>query len=331
MGRHAAARHAGVQVLRRTGPQVSAYPGRPVDAIAQFDVLGGDALFDDPNIASMPTRAARTARSGCAATTGSSPTRGAPGVRASVDRPALIEQLSTGKADLGNDHLDRADLPVLRRLRVPQRERDIDKAKALLTDAGHADLTATLHAGELQEIPELAELLQEPGQEAGFNLEYRCREPDRSTARSGARPSRRTRRAPVRPSLGIVDYGHRATPDVYLNARSRRNGIWNSSQYMSPGLRRGLRRVPGSRRRRRPEGRVQEDRDDPQRRTCPSALPYFYNFLAGNSKNFTGVSSSALGQMFLRRRRQGRLTRRSSEGRSAEPSPSRSHLNQMKA
>jgi hypothetical protein len=26
-------------------------------------------------------------------------------------------------------------------------------------------------------------------------------------------------------------------------------------------------------------------------------LPYFYNYLAGNSKKFTGVFSSALGQM----------------------------------
>ena len=34
--------------------------------------------------------------------------------------------------------------------------------------------------------------------------------------------------------LGVVDYGHRATPDVYLNAALKSKGIWNSSQYNSP-------------------------------------------------------------------------------------------------
>ena len=31
----------------------------------------------------------------------------------------------------------------------------------------------------------------------------------------------------------------------------------------------------------------------------PVGLPYFYNYLAGNSNKFTGVFSSALGQMFF--------------------------------
>ena len=31
----------------------------------------------------------------------------------------------------------------------------------------------------------------------------------------------------------------------------------------------------------------------------PIGLPYFYNYLAGNVNTFTGVYSSALGQMFF--------------------------------
>jgi hypothetical protein len=31
----------------------------------------------------------------------------------------------------------------------------------------------------------------------------------------------------------------------------------------------------------------------------PIGLPYFYNYLSGNSKKYTGVYTSALGQMFL--------------------------------
>ena len=32
-------------------------------------------------------------------------------------------------------------------------------------------------------------------------------------------------------------------------------------------------------------------------RDVPVGVPYFYNYLAGNSNKFTGVFSSALGQM----------------------------------
>ena len=38
----------------------------------------------------------------------------------------------------------------------------------------------------------------------------------------------------------------------------------------------------------------------------PIGLPYFYNYLAGNSNAFTGVYSSALGQMFFSARLEGR-------------------------
>ncbi len=108
---------------------------------------------------------------------------------------------------------------------------------------------------------------QEPGRRGRDHPQHRAREPrTRSTAPHGARPSRRTRRAPGAADLGIVDYGHRATPDVYLNAALKSKGIWNSSQYGSTGVRRGVRGVPGGRRCRRPEGGVHQDRDDPERR-----------------------------------------------------------------
>ncbi len=42
---------------------------------------------------------------------------------------------------------------------------------------------------------------------------------------------------------------------------------------------------------------MQQDRDDPELAIYRSAFPYFYNYLAGNSNKFSGVFSSALGQM----------------------------------
>ena len=49
-------------------------PAGEVDAIVQFQVIGGDALFSDPNFNVLRSRPPPTARSGCAATRASSPT-----------------------------------------------------------------------------------------------------------------------------------------------------------------------------------------------------------------------------------------------------------------
>ena len=96
--------------------------------------------------------------------------------------------------------------------------------------------------------------------------------------------------------LGIVDYGHRATPDVYLNAALKSKGIWNSSQYNSADFDSAFTEFQAA------------IGVDAQKAACtkietilnedvPVGLPYFYNYLAGNSSTFTGVFSSALGQM----------------------------------
>src|SRR4029079_1454135 len=75
------------------------------------------------------------------------------------DRPALIQQLFQGKAQLGNDNPIWEGYPYFDSA-IPQRTQDIDKAKALLAEAGVSNLTATLHAGQLLEIPDLATLLK---------------------------------------------------------------------------------------------------------------------------------------------------------------------------
>ena len=64
--------------------------------------------------------------------------------------------------------------------------------------------------------------------------------------------------------LGIVDYGHRATPDVFLNAALATNGVWNSSQYSVAGVRRRVQGVPGLASGSRP-------RRPPARRSRPSS------------------------------------------------------------
>jgi peptide/nickel transport system substrate-binding protein len=98
--------------------------------------------------------------------------------------------------------------------------------------------------------------------------------------------------------LGIVDYGHRATPDVFLNAALMTKGVWNSSQYANPDFDAAFAAFQAA------------VGVDAQKAACkeietilndevPIGVPYFYQFLSGNANTFQNVYSSALGQMFL--------------------------------
>jgi peptide/nickel transport system substrate-binding protein len=281
-----------------TGPMVTAYQGGQVDAIVQFDVLSGKALFDDTNFSIIATSAALHRQIWMRTDTGAfADKRVRQALALTFDRPALVQQLFQGKAELGNDHVIWQGYPYFDGS-VPQRAQDIDKAKALLAEANATGLTATLHCGELLEIPDLAVLLQSQAAQAGITL---------TPAVESLNTFYGAQWCPAEPAdppcsgaseLGIVDYGHRATPDVYLNAALKSKGIWNSSQYNSPAFDAAFTAFQTA------------VGVDAQKAACtdietilndevPIGLPYFYNYLAGNVNTFSGVYSSALGQMFF--------------------------------
>jgi peptide/nickel transport system substrate-binding protein len=74
--------------------------------------------------------------------------------------------------------------------------------------------------------------------------------------------------------------------------------VWNSSQYSSPEFDAAFKEFQAA------------IGVDAQKAACnklqtilvedsPILVPYFYNYLAGSSTAFTGIYSSALGQMFF--------------------------------
>jgi peptide/nickel transport system substrate-binding protein len=280
-----------------TGPMITAYQGDQVDAIVQFDVLTGAALFNDPNFTLIAQPAALHRQIWMRVDKGAfADVKVREALALTWDRPALIQQLFQGRAQIGNDHVIWEGYPYFDAAAVPQRERDIERAKQLLSEAGAADLTATLHAGELQEIPDLAVLLKSQAAEAGItlNVEVESLNTFYGAAWCPAEPADPPCSGAA--DLGIVDYGHRATPDVYLNAALKSKGIWNSSQYASAEFDAAFTEFQAA------------VAVDAQKAACtkietilnrdvPIGLPYFYNYLAGNSNRFTGVFSSALGQM----------------------------------
>ena len=280
------------------GTMVTATAGGEVDAIVQFQVNGGDALFNDANFNVLAMRAATHRQIWMRCDEGQfADKRVRQALALTIDRDQLIETLFRGQADIGNDHVIAPLYPFFSDT-VPQRTRDIEAAKALLEEAGVPDLTATLHFGQLQEIPEMAQLVKQQAAEAGITLELAGESLDTFYSAQWCPGEPADPPCSGAAELGIVDYGHRATPDVYLNAALATNGVWNSSQYSSPAFDEAFRTYQ------------EAIGVDAQTEACasieailndevPVILPYFYNYISGYNNKFTGVRVSALGQMFL--------------------------------
>lgn len=280
-----------------TGPMVTAFQGGQVDAIIQFDVLSGAALLDDPNFTAQAFQAALHRQVWMRTDTGQfTDKRVRQALALTFNRPELITQLFKGKADLGNDHVIAPVYPYFDSS-VPQRVQDIDMAKQLLSDAGADGLTATLHCGQILEIPDLATLLKSQAAQAGITLNVQVESLDTFYGAQWCPADPPDPPCSGAAELGIVDYGHRATPDVYMNSALATKGVWNSSQYSSSVF----------------DAAFKEFQTaigvDAQKAACnkietvlvddtPIGVPYFYNFLTGVSNKFTGTYSSGLGQWF---------------------------------
>ena len=281
-----------------TGSMVTAYQGGQIDALVQFDVLSGAALFTDPNFTVVETPTTNHRQIWMRADKGAFAKKEVRQAFAlTMDRPALIQQLFKGKAVPANDHVIAPFYPYFSDT-VTQRVQNIDQAKQLLSTAGVSDLKVTLNYGKLNEIPDLAVLLQSQAAPAGITITPAgmdngafygaqwCPDSPADPPCSGAA------------EFGIVDYGHRPTPDVFLNSAFKTKGVWNSSQYSSADFDAAFKEFQsavGVDAQKAACAKIEKVLND----DVPVAIPYFYNYLSGNAKTFTGVYTSALGQMFL--------------------------------
>ena len=214
------------------------------------------------------------------------------------DREQMISTLFQGRAVIANDHVFAPFMPFFNEGAVEQRTKDVERARSLLAEAGLEDgLQATLHAAELQEIPELAQLIQAGAAEAGINLELAIESLDTYYSSQWCPEEPADPPCSGAAELGIVDYGHRPTPDVFLNAALKTNGVWNSSQYSSTALDEAFtayQEAVGVDAQTEAAGTLETLLND----EVPIGLPFFYNYLSGHSNSFQGVRVSALGQMF---------------------------------
>lgn len=278
--------------------QVSGLQGGAADAIVQFSVVGGEAILNSSDFVVQTIRGAAHRQLWMNVREGTfTDVKLRTAIALAVDRQACIDIVLQGKGDLGNDH-PIAPVYEFWDSSQPQRERDVDQAKALLEETGNAGMAITMHVPKLQEIPQLAELLQsqlkEVGMDVTLNVESTdtfydrwCKVYDSTNEPAGCDGGE---------EFGIVDYGNRGVPDVYL-VKAYATGEWNSAHYNSAEFKQAVADYQAA--------LTLDDRKEPVSRIqsianadVPYVIPYFYNSLYATTNKVTGIVATGLGHFY---------------------------------
>ena len=276
---------------------VSGLQGGAADAITQFSVVGGDAILNDSNLTVQTIRGSAHRQIWMNCREGDfTDVKVRQAIALGIDRQALIDTILKGKGDIANDHPIAPIYPFFDSTQ-PQRERDVEKAKQLLTDAGKAGLKATMAFPKLQEIPQLAQLVQSQLKEIGVEVtlqqeatvdgEEWCKVYDSKIEPAGCDGGM---------DFGIVDYGLRGVPDVYL-VKAYATGEWNSAHYISEPFRAAVKAYQSSLDLDGQKAAI-KDIQKIANEDVPYAIPYFYNILFATTNKVAGIEATGLGQFY---------------------------------
>jgi peptide/nickel transport system substrate-binding protein len=215
-----------------------------------------------------------------------------------MDRQKIVDKALGGHGTVANDQVIFELYPYFDSAAVEQRTQDIDKAKALLSEAGADGLTIELPYIKAIDMTNMAVLAADGMKQAGINVKlvgsdygtfygkYWCPAEPAKPPCSGASDA------------GIVDYGHRGTPDVYLNAALATDGVWNSSQYADSAFDDAFAAWSAAvsvEDQKTTAAVVQKNLWD----NVPVAIPYTINTLGAFNKSFQGIVTTAMGFAFL--------------------------------
>jgi peptide/nickel transport system substrate-binding protein len=274
-------------------PMVNGIKGGEVDFVEHFSVSGGKALLDDPNVQVIAIRTATHRQ--LHMRTDKDPftdKRVRQAIALTLDRPALVDGLWEGKADLGNDSPFAPVYPSTDKS-VAQRAQDIEKAKQLLSDAGKSNFTVELNTWNGFEIPDLAQLVKQYASEIGVTINLKIT--DDATYYGDAVFGKSPWLDSV---MGITDYGHRPVPNVFLSSVYTSKGTWNAAHFKNQQADALIAEYIGALdldSQRTAAKKIQELLLD----ETPVVIPYFYNFLSAAVPKLKNAVSAATGQFDL--------------------------------
>jgi peptide/nickel transport system substrate-binding protein len=216
-----------------------------------------------------------------------------------LDRPAIVKTLFNGLADIGNDSPFAPVYPSTNKT-VPQRHKDIKKAKQLMAAARHSKgFSITLTTEMTGEIPQLAQIIQRSVKAIGINMNLQILTSTAYFAGTQTGPPSGWGNTPwLNAPINITDWGHRAVPNVYLVSALESGGVWNAAHYHNKTFDRIAKSYLGA------IALADQRKYSKQLETIllhdtPVIFPYFYNYLAAGSKKVVGYQADALGEIYL--------------------------------
>ncbi|MEE9472348.1 MAG: ABC transporter substrate-binding protein, partial [Acidimicrobiia bacterium] len=267
---------------------VTAFQDDQVDVIHHLSASGGAALIED---ASNTVQSISTAQHRQVYFDTTTPPFDDKRVRQAMaimlNRPLLIDGLLGGFGSLGNDHPIWEFFPMYNPSAVPQREQDLGEAQALLDAAGYEDgFTAALDTLEFSEMSALAQLIQSTAAQLN-NVDLTVGVHDVGTYYSDYWLA-------AQGSMGIVNYGHRGVPNVYLGAPLLSDGTWNASHWVNldyDALFDQFVTSPDLETQRGVAGQIQTLLND----EVPFIVPYYLDFISILKPNYTGFETTGMG------------------------------------
>jgi peptide/nickel transport system substrate-binding protein len=269
--------------------QILGLQGGDVDVVVHFSPTGGKSLLNDPSVTVIELRA--SVHREIHMRNDKKPfddKRVRQAMALAVDRAALVNGLMAGKSDFGNDSPFAPVFPSTDKS-VAQRKQDLEKAKALMQQAGVSNASVTIDTWDGLELPDLAQLLQNDAAKIGLKLT-----PNVTPAGTYYGDAVFGKSPWLDSTMGITDYGHRGVPNVFLAAQLSSDGVWNAAHFKNPtydGLFKDYVAALDIGAQRAAAAKIQNLLLD----ETPNIYAYFYYFLTGTKKNVGNVEVSAMG------------------------------------
>jgi len=216
-----------------------------------------------------------------------------------LNRPGNVKTLWGDKAEIGNDHPFWPGY-VFSNNSLPQKKQTYQKAKALLAAAGKSDLSLTLSFYQNLEMPQYASLAQQQIKKAGVNVKLKSYTSKQFFA-GNIQDARKKRASPwLSVDMGIVDWGHRAVPTIYLTrGLSHYAGDWNSSRFNNKNYDNLVKAFLAStdlQTQKSNATKIEKLLSD----ETPAIISYFYNFIAATTTKVQNYTPDGLGVVNLR-------------------------------
>jgi peptide/nickel transport system substrate-binding protein len=275
-------------------PQILSLQGGQCDYIHQLPVLQSAGLQNDPAIEMMAIPS--TAHQLVHMRTDKAPfkdKRVRQAIALCLDRPKIVKGLIKDKAVIGNDSPFASAYPSTDKT-VPQREKDIAKAKELMAAAGAAaGFEVTLTTEKYLEIPDYAVIIQNAVKEIGIKLNLNVMDQGAyyGDAVFGKSPW-------LDSDMGITDFGHRGVPNVFLTAPLKSEGTWNSAHFKNNSYDQLVSSYVAALdldAQKKAAGDIQKLLLDEN----PTIISYFNDFVSASKKGIKGIELTAMGHLFL--------------------------------